>query len=181
MICPYYKMLDKYSNYYRCGREPVNTGNRVNAIFPSRLERHCRRYYPAPSPKETIVNRLTLRLNREELCIYRLPPAAAIPEILLQRQFCSITRTAEELSIVCSAGYVIQGAACEPGWNALQVVGPLDFALTGILSRLAACLAAAEISIFAISTFDTDYILIRKSLADKAVSQLTGAGYTIIG
>lgn len=86
-----------------------------------------------------------------------------------------MTRTPTETSIVCEAPPV-EG---EPGWRALMVEGPLDFSLTGILAGIAAPLAAAGISIFAISTFDTDYVLVKEARIDEATTVLRAAGYSV--
>ena len=91
--------------------------------------------------------------------------------------FFSMTRTPDELSIVCNEEIVPDGVACEKGWHCLQVKGPLDFALTGILASLAAPLAEAGISIFAISTYDTDYFLVKE--LDRAIAVLFKAGHNV--
>mgnify|MGYP000949911708 CR=1 FL=1 len=93
--------------------------------------------------------------------------------------FCSITRTPGELSIVGAPSQVREGVRAESGWRALAVDGPLDFALTGILASLAGPLAAARISIFALSTFDTDYVLVREPDLPAAVAVLERAGHTV--
>jgi hypothetical protein len=94
----------------------------------------------------------------------------------------SITRTHEEFSIVCPRDQNLDAAPNkrEDGWSAFKVEGPLDFALTGILSSIAAPLADAKISIFALSTFDTDYILIKTTDIKKAEDVLTSSGFEII-
>ncbi|HYD64885.1 ACT domain-containing protein [Azospirillum sp.] len=84
----------------------------------------------------------------------------------------SVTRTAEELSVVCPEHRVPDDVRAERGWRAFKVDGPLDFALTGILAGLAAPLAEAGISIFALSTFDTDYLLVRSADVERAVTIL---------
>ena len=89
----------------------------------------------------------------------------------------SITRTAKELSIVLSEELVQPGWQAEMGWCAIQVIGPLDFNLTGILASLAAPLAQAAISIFAISTYDTDIILVRAKDLQPAVEVLKRSGF----
>lgn len=110
-----------------------------------------------------------MRLNilDEIYAIAKLPPDAAIPE-WAHGSFVAITRTPEELSIVCAN--VPDHVEASRGWKCLKVPGPLDFALTGILASIASPLAAAGIPIFAISTFDTDYILVREADADRAVA-----------
>jgi len=73
----------------------------------------------------------------------------------------SISKSEEELSIVCSSSIQLNSEKCELGWFCIKIIGSLDFSLTGILAEISAVLAEAEISIFAISTFDTDYILVK--------------------
>jgi hypothetical protein len=88
--------------------------------------------------------------------VCRLDPGAPAPE-----RFFSLTRTSEELSLVCEERDVPAGARTETGFRAFRVAGTLDFALTGVLASLTAPLAAAQVSVFALSTFDTDYLLVR--------------------
>ncbi len=116
---------------------------------------------------------LTLSVMQEPLAVARLNPKDAIPSWAQEGYFFSITRTKDELSIVCEESRVRADVKAEKGWRALKVEGPLDFALTGILVSLAAPLAEAKISIFAISTFDTDYILIKKENLKKAIGILS--------
>jgi hypothetical protein len=116
-----------------------------------------------------------------ELAICRLPPNAELPTALAsQRQstLIAITRTGEELSLVCAVDDAPAAAEVSRGWRALKVAGPLDFALTGVLASMAQPLAKAEISIFAISTFDTDYLLVKEADLDRAVEVLRAAGHT---
>jgi hypothetical protein len=91
----------------------------------------------------------------------------------------SLTRTEAELSLVCAAQLAPQDAVVENGWSALVVDGPLDFGLTGILASIAGPLADAQISIFALSTYDTDYVLVKTDQADAAVRTLEAAGHTV--
>jgi hypothetical protein len=125
------------------------------------------------------MNKLTLAVLAERLSICRLSPDAALPSILLALPFWSATRTPDELSLVVPEEKVLKDWKCEPGWRALKVQGPLDFSLTGILAGISAALAEAGISIFAISTFDTDYILVRVADLDKAIQVLSGKGYEV--
>ncbi len=119
---------------------------------------------------------LTLRWRPEDLVVARFPPDAPLPPIPAGAFF-SLTRTGSELSLVIAAEHLPAGAsAVETGWVALAVVGPLDFSLVGILSRLSGALAAAGVPIFALSTYDTDLILIRASDQGRAVVALMGAG-----
>jgi hypothetical protein len=92
----------------------------------------------------------------------------------------SITRTPDEISIVTSEEHADPTwANVEHGWRCFKVRGPLDFSLVGILAALAGTLAAANISVFAISTYDTDYILVRDGDADRAATALMEAGHAV--
>lgn len=91
--------------------------------------------------------------------------------------FLSITRTPDELSIVCAEDDAPENAMVEGGWRAMKVEGPLDFPLVGILVSISAPLAEAGVSIFAVSTFDTDYVLVKEENLERAVSALEGAGH----
>jgi hypothetical protein len=93
--------------------------------------------------------------------------------------FISITRTAEELSIACRQEIVPDDVRCERGWRCLRVAGALDFALVGVLAALLAPLADAGIAVFAVSTFDTDYLLVKEGRWDAAIAALRRAGYSI--
>src|SRR5581483_4577349 len=108
--------------------------------------------------------------------IAKLPADAAVPE-WARGEFVSVTRTPEELSIVAAG--IPEDVDCRRGWRCLKIRGPLDFSLTGILVSIAAPLAEAGISIFAVSTFDTDYVLIFESDLERAVAALRASGHTI--
>ena len=120
---------------------------------------------------------IALSVLPETFAICRLAPATPIPKWALDSF--SITRTRDELSIVCAQRDVPAGIRCERDWRALKVDGTLDFALTGILASLAAPLADAGISIFAISTYDTDYLLVKETNLPRAVQVLFAAGHKI--
>ena len=113
---------------------------------------------------------LVLRLLHGELAILRLPSDATIPSWLnfSASPLVSVTHTANELSVVCPSSEVPAGITCEAGWRAFRVGGIQDFSAVGILSSILSPLARAGISIFSISTFDTDYILVRIGVLDKA-------------
>lgn len=113
----------------------------------------------------------------DRLAVCRLQPDEAFPSWALQHHtFLSITYTAEELSIVCPLASVPVEVYREQPWCAIKVQGPLDFSLTGILASLANPLAVNGISIFAISTFNTDYLLVRERDASAAQAVLEQAG-----
>lgn len=124
---------------------------------------------------------MTLKIQPELLAVVRLEPTASIPSWATQTPFFAITRTADELSVVCTDQNVPEaGLKCERPWRALKVQGPLDFSLTGILASLASALAKAGVPIFAISTFDTDYILVKADNLEAAVGCLELEGHTIV-
>lgn len=120
---------------------------------------------------------LTFIILKETFTLHRLKPGSIIPEIVFTSPFFSITRTAEEISILIQEQVVIESDKHEPGWKALKVAGPLDFSLTGILAGIATTLGRAGISIFAISTFDTDYILVKSEKLEAAQSALISVGH----
>jgi hypothetical protein len=126
-------------------------------------------------------HRLTLSVLPEEMAVCRLAVNADIPQWALGSPFCSITRTADELSVVVCEGVVPDGVQTERGWRALEVAGPLHFSMTGVLASLAAPLAEAGISIFALSTFKTDYVLVKKENLERAIETLRRSGHTIRG
>ena len=96
------------------------------------------------------------------------------------RAFSSITRTASELSIVCASDDVPADVQVQRGYRGLAVRGPLDFSLVGIVAALAGALAAASISLFVVSTHDTDYLLVRGADLDRAIAALRGAGQIVV-
>lgn len=121
---------------------------------------------------------IQLTVLEDIFTIHRFPPNHGIPNQIYEGGFYSISKTEEELSIVCSSTTPMSSEKSETGWSCMKVVGPLDFSLTGILANISKVLAEAEISIFAISTFDTDYILIKSEKQPFAQKALLVAGYT---
>lgn len=116
--------------------------------------------------------KLTLQLAESELAICRLPAKAALPKWVVDDSFVSITRTSDELSIVCSEKYVPLDVKAERNWRMIKLKGPFDFNLTGVLASLLTPLSDAGIPIFAISTYDTDYLLLKEDNFDRAISIL---------
>ena len=117
---------------------------------------------------------LALKILEGRFTVCRLEADAAVPTNLLQAHpgFLSITRTADELSIVCPEELVPAGAKVQSGWRAFKVEGPLDFSLTGVMATLATPLATAKISLFAVATFDTDYLLVQEADLEPAITAL---------
>lgn len=114
--------------------------------------------------------KLTVLPERFSIC--RLEKNDAIPSWATAQEFSSITKTADELSIVCSESNVPANVKAERGWRGLKVAGPLDFSQTGILAALAGPLAKNDISIFAISTHDTDYVFVKETDLNRAIETL---------
>jgi hypothetical protein len=110
----------------------------------------------------------------EVFAVCRLDPAAELPA-----RFWSATRTADELSIICTQDAIPEDALVEPGWRGLRVAGPLDFALTGVAAALTVPLAEAGVSVLAVATFDTDYLFVREASLPTAVAALSAAGHTV--
>jgi hypothetical protein len=111
--------------------------------------------------------------------VCRLAPDAPIPGWSTAGDFCSITRTADELSIVCRQDAVLEGITCERGWRCLRVAGTMPFSVVGVLASMMAPLADARISVFAISTFDTDYLLVKAEDLERTIEVLRRQGHTI--
>lgn len=122
---------------------------------------------------------LLLTLLRDAFALSRLGSGDPIPPWATSGRFTSVTRTPDELSILCPATSVPPDVASVRDWRCLRVEGPLDLALTGIMATLAGQLAAADIAIFPIATYDTDYIFVREADARRAVDALTEAGHTV--
>jgi len=111
--------------------------------------------------------------------ICRWPAGDALPDWVNQGGFVSVTRTPTEISAVCAAEAVPAGAVCEGPWRIFAVRGPLDFGLTGVMASMASPLAEAAISLFAVSTYDTDYVLVRAGDLDRAVEALRSARHRV--
>ena len=127
--------------------------------------------------KITASANLVLSVLFETFTIHKLSPDASIPEEILKSNYYSVSKTENELSLVCSEKIEVQSLESSKGWKCLKVKGPLDFNLTGILAGISDILAQANISIFAISTFDTDFILVRSQDLPSARNKLKKAGY----
>lgn len=122
---------------------------------------------------------LTLKLLETPFTIHRLSKQSDIPSQVFSAPIYFISKTDDELSIVIPQDIQIESEREENDWRALMVLGPLDFSLTGILSNIANVLADEKISIFAISTFDTDYILVKEDKLINAMSALNKNHYQI--
>ena len=122
---------------------------------------------------------LVLTMLAETFCVHRLDPEAAVPPSALHSPFVAITRTEDELSLVLPASVEIESDRSDTGWACFKVEGPLEFSLVGILADIAGVLAEADIPIFALSTFDTDYILVKREQVHAAQEALTSSGHQV--
>ena len=109
--------------------------------------------------------------------VLRFAPDARVSTELLVPPFHSITRTPAELSIVCPESAVPEGSRAEAGWALLALAGPFPFEMVGILASILGPLAAAGVRIFALSTFDTDYVLVKRERLADAIGALVAAGH----
>jgi hypothetical protein len=117
----------------------------------------------------------------ELYAIVRLEPDAELPDWVQVGHFWSATRSESELSVVCREEDVPTDASAERGWCALELAGPLDFSLTGVVAALVTPLAEAEVPIFVISTFETDYLFVRERDLERSVDALAEAGHSVDG
>jgi len=123
---------------------------------------------------------LSFQILPELYSIHRFSADAVLPTAVWSSPFLSITKHDTELSIVCASSISLESNQVESDWRAMQVVGPLDFGLTGILAKIATILADANISIFAISTYDTDYILVKADRLADAKAVLSAKQYQFL-
>jgi hypothetical protein len=125
------------------------------------------------------VREIRLALPDGTFSVCRLEADAPIPTWATAGDFFSVTRTADELSIVCHEDAVPQGVLSENGWRCLRVAGTLPFSAVGVIASLASALAEGGIPVFAISTFDTDYLLVKETDLAVAVAALRGLGHIV--
>jgi uncharacterized protein len=133
----------------------------------------------------SIETELPLVLLPPRLAVCRLPSRAEFPDWVQTGEapdgyLLALVRTPDELTIVCEERIVPPEVKAERGWRAFQVQGPLDFSLTGVLASIAAPLAQSGVSIFAVSTFDTDYILVKENVLERALQALAQSGFLVI-
>src|SRR5436309_12049602 len=121
---------------------------------------------------------LTFTLLRDQYAVARLAAAAAVPD-WPRGEFVSVTRTPDELSIVCPQAEVPNTVRAEKGWRCLALQGPFALDQTGIAAEFTRVLAAADVSVFVVATFDTDYVLVPDRTIERAVSALLAAGHTV--
>ena len=145
--------------------------------------RHDRDGRPNAAPSRTasdLIDRsMKLLMLDDELGIARLDATDPTPA-WAEGKLSSVTRAAEELSIVCAAAAIPADVQAARGWRCLRVAGRLDFSLTGVLAAIAGPLAAAHVSIFAVSTYDTDYVLVPGESLRAAMEALSASGHEVV-
>jgi uncharacterized protein len=124
------------------------------------------------------VRRLVVDVAPGDYTVAKLPPGEVPPVFERGGAFVSITSTPDGVSIVCPTAVAPEGERAD-GWRLLTVRGPLEFTLTGIMAALAGALAAAGVSLFAVSTYDTDHVLVKATDLDRAVMALREAGHEV--
>ena len=122
---------------------------------------------------------LALELLPGRRAVCRLGAGEAVPEWAWRSPWLALTRTPEELSLVCDEELVPAEVRAVGGWRCLRVSGTLDFAEIGVLASLSGCLTQAAVSLFAVSTYDTDYLLVQQRDLERALAALVGAGHSI--
>ncbi len=113
------------------------------------------------------------------MSICRLDATSPVPDWAIEGNFFSVTRTGDELSVVCPEEVVPNDVRSEGGWRALKLDGPFEFSEVGVLASVAAPLAEARVGIFVVSTFDTDYVLVKEEQLQPAVAALRGRGHEV--
>ena len=125
------------------------------------------------------LKKLTLKILPNRLAVCRLNADAPLPDWINESDFSSVTRTQAELTIVCDQELVAAGTTSETGWRCIKVEGPLDFSEIGIVFSLTQPLAESAVSVFLISTFDTDYLMVKEKDLAEAIDVLTNAGHRV--
>ncbi|MGW4209797.1 ACT domain-containing protein [Lentzea sp. NPDC004789] len=128
------------------------------------------------------MKRLIVDVRPGEYTVTRLAADAPVPSGLLDPTdaLVSVTRTPDEMSVIAPSSFALPADNAEKGWRLLTVRGPLEFTLTGIMAALAGELAAAGVSLFALSSYDTDHLLVKHSDLGRAVLALRAAGHELV-
>jgi len=125
-------------------------------------------------------NRLTMILLPQRMAVSKIHPQLKIPDWVEGDHFVSITYTQDELSIVCEENSVPSEVIAERGWRVFKVQGPLAFSMIGVIANICSALAAAGVSVFVLSTFDTDYILVKEDVLSRAMDTLRNSDYEVM-
>ncbi len=169
-------------------REVVSgTGSTFLLCQLSQTDKRFRKYPPQPivrcdgyEDKQSKMTSFTLEVLPGTFAICRLDADAQVPA-WATGEIVSITRTPDELSIVCPQNNVPASLHSELSWRCVRVAGPLDFSMVGVIAALTGTLAAGNISVFVVSTFDTDYMLVKEADLEAAVESLTAANHSVSG
>lgn len=121
----------------------------------------------------------TLLVHDDSFTIHSLEPDSDIPACVLQSPLFFIGKTEEELSIVVPDSVEISSLDCDEDWRALELLGPLQLSLIGIMAQIGQVLAAAKVPIFVVSTFDTDFFLVKGNKLQDAINALKKADYSV--
>ena len=121
----------------------------------------------------------TFRVLPGRFAVLRLDPRAAIPEWAMRGEFFSVTRTDDELSIVCRQEQAAPDVTCSADWVCLKLLGPFDFDETGVVAAVTSIIADEDIGVFVLSTFDGDHILVKAADFPVAVSALERRGHVV--
>ena len=124
---------------------------------------------------------MTIEILKDFYSVYQFDSDYKLDNIFQNNKFFSITRTKDELSVVAKENSLNDYKKTETGWKILKIKGLLDFSLTGIISKISSVLSDANISVFVISTFNTDYVMVKNETLEKAVEVLRGNGYEVKG
>jgi hypothetical protein len=125
------------------------------------------------------MHKLNISLLPDRVSICKLSPGAPVPDWAHRGAFYSIARTPDELSIITADHAIPADVICDHHWHAFKVEGPLEFSQTGVLELVARPLAEANISIFAVATFNMDYVLVKSANLDHAINALRAAGQSL--
>jgi len=121
-----------------------------------------------------------IKILPDSYTILRFDPESSIPDFALNSPFYSVTKTGDELSVVCREQELVKGnyrsSTC---WKILELEGPLDFSIVGLISDLTGVLKKSGVATFVISSYDTDFILIKKNMLERATEGLKAAGYKV--
>jgi hypothetical protein len=124
------------------------------------------------------MTQLRISILPSRFAVARLAPSDDVPS-WVRGAFTSVTRTPYELSIICEDAAVPEDVQAERGWRGVMVEGPIPFEVTGVAAALVAPLAAAKISVFLLATFDTDYLLLKDEVFERAIEVLRAAGHDV--
>lgn len=125
---------------------------------------------------------LKLKVLESIYCIVKFHNEKEIPDSIKKSAFYSLTKTAEEISVICEERFVtqkIEAQNIESSWKIMKVLGILDFSLVGIIAKISSTLSKAGISIFTVSTFNTDYILVKEEKLKEALDALSLEGFEV--